>query len=97
MLSNIWKTDTPEEIAEYAHAHLTSLLDDTSEWQDLLLDSNLPFWLKLRMINGIFTMFANTVYPQDQHFYTHESLISMRGSLGTIDQRMCFHPFYTMT
>jgi len=89
-------TDTADEIAEQAHGNMTSTLAGTSEWQDLLLNSNLPFWLKLRMINGVFTMFANAVYPEDQNFYTHESLISMRGSLGTSDQRMCFHPFYTM-
>ncbi len=89
-------TDTADEIAAYAHTNWTRLYDETVEWQQLVLDSNLPFWLKLRMINGAFTMFANGVYTQDLQFYTHESLISMRGSLGTNDQRMCFHPFYTM-
>ena len=90
------ETDTAAEIALYTHGRRQQMLEATEEWQNEVLASNLPFWLKLRMINGLFTMFANTVYPQDLHLYTHESLVSMGGSLGTMDQRMSWHQAFTM-
>ena len=44
------------------------MLDKTKEWQNLVLASNLPYWLKLKLINSVFPMVTNTIYTQDKRF-----------------------------
>ncbi|MDI6784072.1 MAG: GH116 family glycosyl-hydrolase [bacterium] len=85
-----------KSIAEYAYTHRQEFLEKTKEWQDLVLDSNLPFWLKLKLINSVFPMVTNTIYTKDGQFAVQESPIDMGGALGTMDQRMASHAFMTM-
>jgi uncharacterized protein (DUF608 family) len=84
-----------ESIARYAAGHRESLLAGTRLWQDEVMRSNLPFWLKLKLINCAFTMYSATVLAKDGRFAVMESPIDMDGALGTMDQRMAAHAFYT--
>jgi non-lysosomal glucosylceramidase len=80
-------------------AYFDSKSDDlyqaTLAWQKPVLDSTLPFWLKFKMINGASPMFANTILTKDGRFAVLESPHDMSGALGTMDQRIAAHAFYT--
>jgi uncharacterized protein (DUF608 family) len=79
--------------ASYLLANRKRLVDETMAWQDLILKSSLPYWLKFRIINGNFPLYANTVFSKKGIFATIESPITMMGALGTMDQRMASHGF----
>lgn len=88
--------ETAVDVAEYAFKYKDDLLRKTEEWQNLVWKSNLPFWLKLKLINTAFVMFSNTVFTGDGRFSVLESPVSMAGALGTSDQRMSAHAFCAM-
>ncbi|MBI1854226.1 MAG: discoidin domain-containing protein [Planctomycetes bacterium] len=82
-------------IARYATTERERLFRDTRDWQSLLEASNLPQWLKQKLVNDAFTLFSNTVLTKDGRFSVLESPIDMGGALGTMDQRMAAHAIYT--
>lgn len=90
---NWW--DGAKSIADYADRNETSLLEQTKAWQEPVRQSSLPFWLKLKLVNCAFPMFANTVLTKDGRFAVLESPICMGGALGTMDQRMAAHAYLT--
>ncbi|BDI32030.1 hypothetical protein CCAX7_40810 [Capsulimonas corticalis] len=83
------------KIADYADKNADRLLKETRAWQDPVLKSDVPFWLKLKLINCAFPMFSNTVLTKNGEFSVLESPIEMGGALGTMDQRMAAHAFLT--
>lgn len=83
------------QIADYASKNAGRLLQETQAWQDPVMQSNVPFWLKLKLINCTFPMFSNTVLTKNGRFSVLESPIEMGGALGTMDQRMASHAFLT--
>lgn len=85
-----------EAVAHHLVQRWPKLLAATREWQDLILRSNLPWWLRLKLVNTVFTVSANTVFTRDGRFAVAESPVSMKGALGTMDQRLASHAFYTM-
>jgi uncharacterized protein (DUF608 family) len=82
-------------LVEYVARRRERLYEDTCQWQDLILNSSLPFWFKLKLVNTVFTVPANGVYTEDGRFAIQESPVTMNGALGTMDQRMAHHGFYT--
>jgi len=82
-------------VALYAAEQREALLTGTREWQDQVLHSTLPFWLQCKLINCAYTMYSATVLDKDGRFSVMESPIDMGGALGTMDQRMAAHAFYT--
>lgn len=80
-------------VAEYVSANRARLFRDTVEWQDMVADSNLPEWLKIKLINSGFPMSANSIYARGGKFSMLESPEDMRGALGTMDQRLASHAF----
>ncbi|BCM90545.1 hypothetical protein IAD21_02399 [Abditibacteriota bacterium] len=90
---NFWKG--APEIASYADQNSERLLRETRAWQDPVRASSLPFWLKLKLVNCTFPLFSNTVLTRNGRFAVLESPIDMGGALGTMDQRMASHAFYT--
>lgn len=89
-----WFSDAPE-IAAYADANYARLSEGTTAWQTYLQKSNLPFWLTLKTINCAFPIVTNTVLTKDGKFAIQESPLVMAGAVGTMDQRMAAHTFYT--
>jgi hypothetical protein len=83
------------DIAQYADENATDLLAQTAAWQSPLLKSNLPDWMKLDLINSTFPIFSNTILTKDGKFAVQESPVDMGGALGTMDQRMAAHAYYT--
>ena len=91
---NAWRS--AGDVAAYADANRDRLLRETTAWQTPVLTSSLPFWLKLKLINCVFPMYANTILTKDGRFVVQESPVDMGGATGTMDQRMAAHAFYTM-
>lgn len=90
---NNWKS--APDIAAYVDGNNDRLLRETRQWQDPVLSSSLPFWLKLKLINCAFPVYSNTILTRDGRFVVQESPIDMGGATGTMDQRMAAHAFYT--
>jgi uncharacterized protein (DUF608 family) len=88
-----WKT--ARDVALYATKHRDRLRAATAEWQTAILDSSLPGWLKFRLINGAFPLYANSILTKKGQFGVIESPITMKGAVGTMDQRMASHGIYT--
>ncbi|MHB1001966.1 MAG: GH116 family glycosyl-hydrolase [Armatimonadota bacterium] len=85
----------PLQIAEYVYTNRDRLLSQTKEWHNLVRKSSLPSWLKLKMINSAFSVYACSVLTRDGRFAVQESPVDMWGSTGTMDQRMAAHAFWT--
>lgn len=83
------------QIAEYVINNQDKLLRGTRELQNLVRQSNLPSWLELKLINCAFPAYSGTVLTKDKRFAVMESPIHMGGALGTMDQRMAAHAFWT--
>jgi len=90
---NWWKDGL--QIADYADKNTDRLLSGTRAWQDPVMKSDVPFWLKLKLINCAYPMYSNTVMTKNGRFSILESPIEMGGALGTMDQRMAAHAFLT--
>jgi len=90
---NWWKDSLG--IANYADQNQARLLVQTEAWQKPVMASNVPFWLKLKLINCAFPMVSNTVLTKNGQFSILESPIDMGGALGTMDQRMAAHAYLT--
>jgi uncharacterized protein (DUF608 family) len=93
LYSNRFKSE--KEIANYVVTNQERLLKETQAWQEPVKTSNLPAWLKTKLINSAFTLYACGVLTKDGRFAVLESPVDMNGALGTMDQRMAAHAFYT--
>lgn len=72
--------------ANYASQYRETLLSGTTEWQDLVLKSSLPVWLKGKLLNDAFPLTANTLLDKDGKFSTLEASSDGSGSVGALDQ-----------
>lgn len=79
------------QIAKYVLSNEDSLAARTLEWQGLIRKSNMPDWLKLKLVNNACAMICNSILTKDGRFTQLESPIDMEGALGTMDQRMASH------
>ncbi len=68
------------------------ILDDTLAWQQPILDSTLPDWLKFKLINSAYTLYTNAILNKAGSFSVMEG--GMGGLSGTMDQRLVAHPIY---
>lgn len=72
--------------AVYASQYRETLLSGTSEWQDLLLKSSLPAWLKHKLLNDAFPLVSNSLYTKGGQFTLLESAADPNAALGSMDQ-----------
>lgn len=86
--------DSAQAVLEYGVQNGGRLMEETKAWQDLILASSLPFWLKYKIINGTFPAYHNSIFTKDGRFAVAESPLTMGGALGTMDQRMASHGFW---
>lgn len=68
------------------------ILENTLAWQQPILDSTLPDWLKFKLINSAYTLYTNTILNKAGSFSVMEG--GMGGLSGTMDQRLAAHPVY---
>ncbi|MDO8586359.1 MAG: GH116 family glycosyl-hydrolase [Armatimonadota bacterium] len=81
-----------EELVSYGAKERERILKETVEWQNPILRSTLPDWLKFKIINSAYTMYTNTMLNKAGDFTVLEG--GMLGLAGTMDQRISAHPFY---
>ena len=81
-----------QSLADYAVAAGPRILQQTQEWQTPILESNLPDWLKFKLINCGYTLYSNTMLNKGGDFTVMEG--GMGGLAGTMDQRLSAHPVY---
>ncbi len=81
-----------EQIVAYAQDSASRIYSGVLEWQQPILDSNLPDFLKFKEINSAYTLFSNGVLNKRMNFTTLEG--EMGGYGGTMDQKMSSHPMY---
>ena len=84
------------EVASYAAMKRDRLKFRAGEINRLIAESNLPDWLKAKLANSAFPVISNSVLTAGGRFSVLESLHDMKGALGTMDQRMAAHAFWTM-
>ncbi len=81
-----------DELAGYATQNGQRIYDGILDWQQPILDSNLPDWLQFKEINSSCALFTNGVLNKRMNFTTLEG--EMGGLGGTMDQKLSSHPFY---
>lgn len=79
-------------VASYLGAHHRQLRAGTAEWHQLVLQSNLPGWLKVKMLNSAFPLAANTVVRGVGEFSMLESPQDLPGVLGGMGRRIAGSP-----
>ncbi len=79
-------------LLSYQLANRSRNLEDTLAWQQSILDSTLPEWLKFKLINSAYTLYTNTILNRAGEFTVMEG--GMGGLAGTMDQRLSAHPVY---
>lgn len=80
-----------DELADYAVTKGTEIREKTIAWQQPILSSTLPDWLKFKLINSAYPIYTNTILNKAGEFTVLEG--AMGGLAGTIDQRLSAHPF----
>jgi hypothetical protein len=68
------------------------ILEGTVAWQEPILESTLPDWLKFKLINSGYTLYTNAILNKAGSFSMMEG--GMNGLSGTMDQRLSAHPVY---
>lgn len=81
-----------DSLISYAAAERNRIYAETLECQNLILQSNLPDWLKFKLINSAYTLYTNTILNKAGEFTVMEG--GMGGLAGTMDVRMIVHPLY---
>lgn len=87
-------THHPDAIAVAAdmHRRWRKDLEDTRALSRHVTRGDLPEWLADKLLNDTTALTTNAVIPADGTLYTLEGSPSMRGALGTMDQRLVSHP-----
>ncbi len=88
--------DNSREAAEYIYSNRDRLYGNIKEWHGRFFDSNLPQWLKVKLINDIFPLYSNSLYTSGGKFSSGEAPSDMGGCMGTIDQRAASSAIYAM-
>ncbi|MEI8079356.1 MAG: GH116 family glycosyl hydrolase, partial [bacterium] len=84
------------EVATYLLDHRVRLFAATQKPAELLFASNLPEWLKYKLLDDLFPLYTNSWYTKDKRFIISEAVTNMGGMLGTIDQRNASQAPYLM-
>lgn len=79
-------------LVEYARQNRDRIHDGTTGWQEPILDSTYPDWLKFKLINCGYVIYANTILNKAGDFTIMEG--GMGGLAGTMDQRNSTYAYY---
>lgn len=78
------------DVANYASISGDKVLGGISEWQNPILNSNMPDWLKFKLINSAYSLFTNGFINRSGDYTNMEG--GMDGLAATSDVRMIMHP-----
>ena len=81
-----------DALVDYARQQRASLRAGTVGWQEPILQSTYPDWLKFKLINCGYVIYANTILNKAGDFTVMEG--GMGGLAGTMDQRNSTYAYY---
>lgn len=81
-----------EDLVSYAIAQRERIYKQSTEWHEPILKSTLPDWYKFKLINSGYVIYTNLILNKKGDMMSNEG--AMGGFGGTMDQRICSHPFY---
>ncbi len=84
------------EVAEHVLAHRAEIQEGFHDWHRLIMRSNVPNWLRIKLVNDLFPVISNSWYTNDYRFTINEAPTDMGGCAGTIDQRAAAQAIYAM-
>ena len=79
-----------DDLAVYASENGEKVRMGVEEWQDPILESNMPDWLKFKLINSSYSLYTNGFINRDGDYTNMEG--GMGGLSATMDFRMIMHP-----
>ena len=82
---------TVADLVCYAARERERIYKETLAWQRPILDSTYPDWLKFKIINSAYTIYANSILNKAGEYTMMEG--GMGGLAGTMDQQISAHPF----
>ena len=82
---------TVSDLVGYAASERERIYEGTLAWQQPILDSTYPDWLKFKVINSAYTIYANSILNKAGEYTMMEG--GMGGLAGTMDQQISAHPF----
>ena len=80
------------EILEHLFGNADAIFAGAGELHDLIRRTDLPRWLKRRLVNCCYPLVTNSVFYRDGRFSISEGPTEMGGCYGTLDQRLGAHP-----
>ncbi len=80
------------DLVRYAAANRGRIHAGTLAWQQPVLESTYPDWLKFKLINSAYTIYANSILNKAGLYTMMEG--GMGGLAGTMDQQISAHPFW---
>ncbi len=83
---------TVSDLVSYAAREREHIHDGTLAWQKPILDSTYPDWLKFKVINSAYPIYASSILNRAGEYTMMEG--GMGGLAGTMDQQISAHPFY---
>ncbi len=86
-----WARDL-DDVVEYSVRERDRIRESSTEWQEPVLRSTMPDWLKFKLINSAYVIYTNMVLTKGGEVMVNEG--GMGGLGGTMDQRLSAHPFY---
>ena len=82
-------------VSEHLLSHSHEVRNGIEFLEQDLRSSTFPEWLVGKLLNNLGPMFAGSVLTKDGRFAVIESPVTMRGALGTMDQRLSAHAAWT--
>ena len=82
------------EVLSYAVSEGDRLKAESRKLNELMKASDLPGWLKKRLLNDRFIAATGTWFEKNGNFSVNEGATGMSGCLGTIDQRAASQGFW---
>jgi len=83
--------DGIKDITEYCYNNRQRLQRQTRAWQEPILRSTYPDWLKFKIINSGYVLTTNSILNQNGDFTIVEA--GLWGFTGTVCQKLVSHPF----
>ncbi len=91
----VGKFGSAKEIASFMMKNKVSLYADTVAYENKLFASDLPVWLKEKLLNDRFPVYTCSIFTKDGRFAINEAPTGMMGCLGTLDQRLASQIYYS--
>lgn len=83
------------DAAQFMENNRIMLYRKTKAYEDKLFDSDLPLWLKEKLLNDRFSIYSCSIFTKDGRFAINEAPTGMMGCLGTLDQRLASQIYYS--